>query len=253
MCSPPSPSILSQKRPGESVEAVVNRLCLSAGALAFGVWPSKGCPCPKSQGGASGELVLSWRQVISLPGCTASSILCASDPLPRRPSPAPLDTQTPVTAPSAFREHCTTGNVEAISLPILQQCFSSAISLITGDTSVRQDICSSPHHYHHLDLLLLPYVPQLLLQSHSAVPGPAGMQLAPLRKEREGGTGLKADIGLTGFSVDLEESGLILYPYTTAPPYSKFFCNLYYCESRLNMLLHGNSSSFTPALTKPKN
>lgn len=28
---------------------------------------------------------------------------------------------------------------------------------------MRQDICSSPLHYHHLDLLLLPYVPQLML------------------------------------------------------------------------------------------
>lgn len=45
------------------------------------------------------------------------------------------------------------------------------------------------------------------------------MQLAPLRREQEGGSGLKADIGITGFSVDLEESGITLYPYTTAPPY----------------------------------
>lgn len=32
---------------------------------------------------------------------------------------------------------------EAISLPVLQHCFSSVISLIIGNISVRQDICSS--------------------------------------------------------------------------------------------------------------
>lgn len=80
-----------------------------------------------------------------------------------------------ITATSAFTEHYTTGSIEAISLPIFQQCLSSAISLIIGNTSMRQDICSSPLHYHHLDLLLLPYAPQLMLQSPSAVPPPGAV------------------------------------------------------------------------------
>lgn len=45
---------------------------------------------------------------------------------------------------------------------------------------MRQGICPSPLHYHHLDLLLLSYVPQLILQSPSVSPPLAGVELFAL-------------------------------------------------------------------------
>lgn len=128
----------------------------------------------------------------------------------------PSEKQPLIRETSAFTECYTTGNTEAISLPVLQECFYSAISIITGSTSTRQGICSSPLHYHHLGLLYLPYVPQLMLQSPSVPPPLAGVQLFSLvscRRVGEGGTGeLEADTDPTVLFLSKLESLPVLTP-----------------------------------------
>lgn len=143
-----------------------------------------------------------------LPGCTAPCVWgiwsFRSCPLLH------LEKQPLITATSAFIERYTTGNVKAISLSILQQCFSSAVSLIIGNTLMRQDICSSPLHYHHLDLLFLPYVPCWCyshpLQCHHWLAWSwCPWCLASLTRDGEGGTrDLKAGPDLTVVSLDFE-------------------------------------------------
>lgn len=129
-----------KKGPRETAEAVLNRLCSLLGCSPSMPEPAMGVPCKEQESCSS--VLGDFRLLASLPGCPACGVLgiCSLHSLLLLPSEKqPLTRET-----SAFTQCCTTGNTGAISLPVLQECFYSATSVITGNTPMRQGVCSSP-------------------------------------------------------------------------------------------------------------
>lgn len=190
-----------------------------------------------------------WLQAISLPGCTASSISCAGDPLLPRPSPAPLGHIALDTSDSTIsfqralhhREH--RGNFPS---------HSSAVFLFCSFSNYREHLSDTGYL-----LLSTPLSPSGFAAFAVCSPAVVTVTLCsacswhPLEGNKRVAQGSR-QILVSQVSVLIlrkVESLCILTPLLHHIPWfwCKFFCNLYYCESRVTMLLQGNSFSFNKA------